>query len=165
MSSAIAGWGRQPPMRRALLGLASSALLVLATVSCADRAATTLTAEGSAGGVVVVTDTRGATDGPPVTITRVASRHDLVEEQRILPQLVQIDPHDPTRLVVRFEGGDPDCYGARLAIDEQPATVRVLVFIGALSPDTSGCSTEVTTVELVTTLTHDLGSRDLIWQR
>jgi hypothetical protein len=165
MSSAIAGWGRQPPVRRALVRITALVLLALATASCAESAATTLTAEGNPGGVIVVTDTRGDPAGPHTTVTRVASRHDLVDEQRILPDLVQVDPRDPARVVVRFEGGDPGCYGARVAIDEQPATVRVLVFVGTLSPDPSGCGTNVTTVELIATLAHDLGTRELIWER
>ena len=164
MSSVIAGWGRQPPARRALVRLASLLVLVLVTASCAESAATTLTAEGSQGGVIVVTGTSADTDGPQTTVTRVASRHDLVDEQRILPDLVQVDPRDQSRVVVRFEGGDPSCHGARVAIDEQPATVRVLLFVGELGGAT-GCTAGSTTVELVATLAHDLGTRELIWER
>ena len=92
------------------------------------------------------------------------SRDDLEGERRAAPLDVRVDPADSRILHVIYAGGAEPCHGARVAIDEGPATVKVLLFVGS-PPEGKGvtCPTIAVERELVVTLARPLGSRDVLW--
>ncbi|HEX7096324.1 MAG TPA: hypothetical protein VF183_10605 [Acidimicrobiales bacterium] len=146
--------------RRRVLLLAPLGLL---TFACGTGAPTTPAA--SPRGIVVITDTRAAGEaalgGVPL---RAVSRDDLLAERRIVPTSVEPDPDDPSTIVVRFDGGIRPCHGVRLAVDEGPASVTVLLF-GGTPPEGVGtvCPDLVVPQELRWKLRQPLGTRELIW--
>ena len=68
-------------------------------------------------------------------------------------------------LLVRYHGGPDPCHGARVAVDEGPATVRVLLFVGTPPEgETTACPAIAVEREVAVTLDRPLGTRDPNWQ-
>lgn len=155
-----------PRLSSPVRGLRRCALLllpVIAAVSCGTSTGSTVAT--APGGIIVVTDRAAAPDvRPEPQPPAIVSRDDLLDERRILPTAVHADPADPTTLVVRFAGRPAPCHGVRLAVDEGPADVTVLLFAGT-PPEGVGavCPTVAVEQELRWKLERPLGTRELYW--
>src|SRR5688572_10261577 len=122
--------------------------------SCAgDTASTVTTSDDLSGAVIVVSDTRTPAAEPVLlTAERWTSRDDLLDEQQVTPVDVFVDPDDPTLLHIRFDAGDARCTGARVALDERPASVRVVLSLGTVPGSDGVCLAPERPVELTATL-------------
>ena len=154
------------PGHRARRALAA-ALVAIVLGACGRGGSTTATdAPGDLLVVAAPEDDAAARTTPPPTVpdaTPIASRTDLRNEARVLPLKAWVDPDDSHVLHVTYAGGTGPCHGARLAIDEGPATVRVILFVGTL-PEGEGtaCYLVGAVREITATLDHPLGSREIL---
>jgi len=152
-----------PRLLRGLRRCALALLPVVAAVSCGTSTGSTVAT--SPGGLIVITDGTIAPDvRPEPQPSTTTSRDDLLDEHRITPTAVEVDPTDPATLVVRFDGGTAPCHGVRLAVDEGPADVTVVLFAGT-PPEGVGlvCPAVAVEQELRWTLERPLGTRELYW--
>jgi hypothetical protein len=143
-------------------------LACLALASCGRASSTTTTqTAGTIGELVVIAAPPDPTTPPASPAQgprRAESRDDLVDEARTAPHDVWGDPDDPRVLHVRFTNGVAPCFGARVAVDEGPATVRVLLFTGRSSEGfDEPCYTIAVEHEIVVSLARPLGTREVIW--
>jgi hypothetical protein len=146
---------------RAILGAAGAGL---ALASCGAAGSTTTTTVRY--DVVLVSDGAGTAPEPvaaPV-LDRATSRDDLLGEVRVSPRDVTPDPMDPHRLVVTVDVAAP-CRGARITIDEGPATIRILAFVGTV-PDAAALACPTAQPQQYTAhLAWPIGTRELIWDQ
>jgi hypothetical protein len=144
-----------PRCRRATIPMLA-VVAALGLAACAEGATTMTTYVARAEPVV--------TTRPPVAgHVTVESREDLVDERRTSPADVVVDAADPSVLRVRFLAGPPACSGARVAVDEGPAMVRVVLFTGT-RPDAavSDCPAQEVPSEIEIRLDRPLGTRELL---
>jgi hypothetical protein len=153
-----------------------AALLAIALGACGQGVSTTETeARGRVGAVVVIAapeeesapvdDAAPPSSAEPATPT--SSRDDLHDEIRIRPLTVDVDPAEPGLLRVTYRGGTGPCDGVRLAVDEGPATVRVILVAGT-PPEAAGTpclpvdAGRDTVREVTARLDRPLGSREIL---
>jgi hypothetical protein len=151
-------------------------LFAIALGACGEGVSTTATeARGRVGAVVVISapeeETAPVGDSAPPTSAEPAaptsSRDDLHDEIRIRPLTIDVDPADPSLLRVTYRGGTGPCDGVRLAVDEGPATVRVILVAGT-PPEAAGApcrpadARRDTMREVTARLGRPLGSRELL---
>jgi hypothetical protein len=160
---------RLPRVSRALAALGVA--LVVLVPSCGVDTGTTTTAAGDGLGSVVVVDPPPEPTSPPIEAPVVSheplsavSRDDLLDEQQTVPQRVWIDPERSDLLHVTYVSGLAPCRGGRVALDEGPATVRVLLFVGT-PPEGSNapCYTALRSHEILVPLERPLGTRELLY--
>ena len=129
--------------------------------ACGTGEATTAT--NAVGDVVVIgVSPRPSDDGGDTSLE--TSRNDLRDEVRATPESVRVDDDDPRVLHVTYSGGLAPCHGARVAFDEGPAFVRVVLFVGT-TPEGVGAACPTLNVRrgVVVTLEKALGSREVLW--
>jgi hypothetical protein len=162
MTTALLPRGR----RGILLSLMSVALLLMA--SCGRGVASTVETSTPHDVIVVGKPAARIDDGerqPLAGATLVASREDLLDERRVVPDDVLVDPDDPTQLIVRFTAGATPCTGVRLSVDAGPAMVDVALYIGTPPEHADAlCDTAARALEVRSVLDRPLGSRELIWR-
>jgi hypothetical protein len=160
---------RLPRVPRALAAL--GAVLVVLAPSCGVEAGTTTTAASDASAPVVVLEPRPEPPSAPVepavvspAPVRAVSRDDLLNEAQATPRAVRPDAERSDLLHVAYVSGVAPCHGARVAIDEGPATVRVLLFIGTPPEGANApCYTALQAHEMVVSLDRPLGTRELLY--
>jgi hypothetical protein len=162
-----------PRVPHALAALGAG--LVVLVPSCGTATGTTTTAAD--GAAVVVVEPPPEPAGAPadrvdpverVTVprspVRAVSRDDLHHEVRATPQDVWVDADRPDLLHVSFVAGAAPCHGARVAVDESDATVRVLLWLGTPPEGLAApCDPTFVAHELLVPLGRALGSRELLY--
>lgn len=97
------------------------------------------------------------------THRRVGARYDLVNPSQSAPEMVMIDPNDNRQVIVRWTGGNPECFGAHAKVEETPESVRVVLVKGGLPEARNrACTMIALQLEMVVRLQQPLASRQLV---
>jgi hypothetical protein len=102
---------------------------------------------------------------PDITWGRIASTPDLSDPVVQQPEELLVDPDDDRVVLVRFWGGVPECYAARVTIVEQGADRVVIRLETGTNPDTepdTACIAMAVANEIAVTLDAPLGDRELV---